>query len=118
MKHSQKQHQTSKQNNMAFYSSLFLCLFALLLLLRSSKVTCEEAVSVSPTIDISLNRNSFPEGFIFGAGSSSYQVYITSYKQTHKENAQYISTNSITFFHDFDFFYVSHIVRRCCNGRW
>ncbi|KAK7377500.1 hypothetical protein VNO80_02925 [Phaseolus coccineus] len=57
---------------MAFYTSLFLGLFALLLL-RSSKVTCEEAVSVSPTIDISLNRNSFPEGFIFGAGSSSYQ---------------------------------------------
>ncbi|XP_014494246.1 cyanogenic beta-glucosidase [Vigna radiata var. radiata] len=57
---------------MAFYSSLFLGLFALLLV-RSSKVTCEETVSVSPTIDISINRNTFPQGFIFGAGSSSYQ---------------------------------------------
>ncbi|KAG2397797.1 Beta-glucosidase 13 [Vigna angularis] len=58
---------------MAIYSSLFLGLFALLLV-RSSKVTCEETVSVSPTIDISINRNTFPQGFIFGAGSSSYQL--------------------------------------------
>ncbi|KAL2328840.1 hypothetical protein Fmac_022267 [Flemingia macrophylla] len=39
----------------------------------SSKVTCKEATTVAPVIDISLNRNSFPQGFIFGAGSSSYQ---------------------------------------------
>ncbi|QCD88440.1 lactase-phlorizin hydrolase [Vigna unguiculata] len=57
---------------MAFYSSLFLALFALLLV-RSSNVTSQETVSVSPTIDISINRNTFPQGFIFGAGSSSYQ---------------------------------------------
>ncbi|QCD94340.1 hypothetical protein DEO72_LG5g2423 [Vigna unguiculata] len=54
---------------MAFYSSLFLALFALLV--RSSNVTSQETVSVSPTIDISINRNTFPQGFIFGAGSSS-----------------------------------------------
>ncbi|KAL5130112.1 Beta-glucosidase 24 [Glycine soja] len=46
----------------------------LLVLVRSSKVTCElETDTVSPIIDISLSRKSFPEGFIFGAGSSSYQ---------------------------------------------
>ncbi|XP_068489475.1 beta-glucosidase 12-like isoform X2 [Phaseolus vulgaris] len=57
---------------MAFSGYFFLGFLALVLIIRCSKVTCEEAVSVSP-IDTSLNRNSFPEGFIFGAGSSSYQ---------------------------------------------
>jgi len=80
---------------MAFYTSLFLALFALLLL-RSSQVTSEEAVSVSPTIDISLNRNSFPQGFIFGAGSSSYQVLLTD-KHIHKGNVQlYLPTELLS----------------------
>ncbi|KAL9296521.1 hypothetical protein ACSQ67_022417 [Phaseolus vulgaris] len=57
---------------MAFSGYFFLGFLALVVIIRCSKVTCEEAVSVSP-IDTSLNRNSFPEGFIFGAGSSSYQ---------------------------------------------
>ena len=66
---------------MAFSGYFFLGFLALVVIIRCSKVTCEEAVSVSP-IDTSLNRNSFPEGFIFGAGSSSYQVYkhFCSYK--------------------------------------
>ncbi|RZB79708.1 Beta-glucosidase 24 isoform C [Glycine soja] len=58
---------------MAFDAYFLLGLIALVLV-STSKVTCElEADTVSPVIDISLNRNSFPEGFIFGAGSSSYQ---------------------------------------------
>ncbi|KAK7262563.1 hypothetical protein RJT34_30137 [Clitoria ternatea] len=59
---------------MAFNGYFFLSLITLVLL-NSSKVTCNEAVSnVAPIIDLSLNRNSFPQGFIFGGGSSSYQV--------------------------------------------
>ena len=58
---------------MAFNGYFFLGLIVLVLV-RSSKVTCElETDTVSPIIDISLSRKSFPEGFIFGAGSSSYQ---------------------------------------------
>ncbi|XP_020215280.1 cyanogenic beta-glucosidase [Cajanus cajan] len=57
---------------MAFNGYFVLGLIGLVLL-SSSKVTCKETVTVSPIIDISLNRNSFPQGFIFGAGSSSYQ---------------------------------------------
>ena len=69
--------QTTKQDisqDMAFSGYFLLGLIALVIV-RSSKVTCEELAvnTVSPIIDISLNRNSFPEGFIFGAGSSSYQ---------------------------------------------
>ncbi|KAG4973932.1 hypothetical protein JHK87_030753 [Glycine soja] len=58
---------------MAFKGYFLLGLIALVIV-RSSKVICEEAANtVSPIIDISLSRKSFPEGFIFGAGSSSYQ---------------------------------------------
>ena len=69
--------QTTKQDisqDMAFSGYFLLGLIALVIV-RSSKVTCEELAvnTVSPIIDISLSRNSFPEGFIFGAGSSSYQ---------------------------------------------
>ena len=69
--------QTTKQDisqDMAFSGYFLLGLIALVIV-RSSKVTCEELAvnTVSPIIDISLSRKSFPEGFIFGAGSSSYQ---------------------------------------------
>ena len=57
------------------FKGYFLLGLVTLVLVKSSKVTCEEESvnTVSPIIDISLNRKSFPEGFIFGAGSSSYQ---------------------------------------------
>jgi len=61
---------------MAFKGYFVLGLIALVVV-GTSKVTCEiEADKVSPIIDFSLNRNSFPEGFIFGAASSSYQVRV------------------------------------------
>jgi len=52
-----------------------LCLVAFALVLSKSNVNCIESIEVEPLLDVaSLNRNSFPKGFIFGAGSSSYQV--------------------------------------------
>jgi beta-glucosidase len=52
-----------------------LCLIAFVIVLSKSYVNCIDIVEVEPLLDVaSLNRNSFPKGFIFGAGSSSYQV--------------------------------------------
>ncbi|KAL2328841.1 hypothetical protein Fmac_022268 [Flemingia macrophylla] len=52
-----------------------LCSLAVLVLvIYTWNVNCTETVEVDPIIDVaSLNRDSFPPGFIFGAGSSSYQ---------------------------------------------
>lgn len=51
-----------------------LCLIAFALVLGKTNVNCIETIEVEPLLDVaSLNRNSFPKGFIFGAGSSSYQ---------------------------------------------
>ncbi|KAK2440347.1 Beta-glucosidase 12 [Trifolium repens] len=51
-----------------------LCLIAFVIVLSKSYVNCIDIVEVEPLLDVaSLNRNSFPKGFIFGAGSSSYQ---------------------------------------------
>ncbi|CAJ1933297.1 unnamed protein product [Sphenostylis stenocarpa] len=53
------------------------CIFSLLLFVlvtSKSNVDCTETGAVDPMLDAaSLNRDSFPPGFIFGAGSSSYQ---------------------------------------------
>jgi beta-glucosidase len=58
---------------MALNYILFLIPF-IVVLSKSNLVNCKERVEVEPILDIaSLNRNSFPQGFIFGAGSSSYQ---------------------------------------------
>ncbi|PNX74462.1 beta-glucosidase 24-like protein, partial [Trifolium pratense] len=45
-----------------------LCLIAFVIVLSKSHVNCVDTLELA-----SLNRNSFPKGFIFGAGSSSYQ---------------------------------------------
>ncbi|CAL0329178.1 unnamed protein product [Lupinus luteus] len=62
---------------MVLNNGLFILrvLVALVLSMNTSKVTSTEAfVGVDPILDVSsLNRQSFPPGFIFGAGSSSYQ---------------------------------------------
>ncbi|XP_061361384.1 cyanogenic beta-glucosidase-like [Gastrolobium bilobum] len=55
------------------FNDYFVLSFIALILVSSSKVTCTETDVVEPIVDISLSRSSFPEGFIFGAGSSSYQ---------------------------------------------
>jgi len=58
---------------MEFNYLLYLIAFAIVL--SKSIVNCIETIEVEPLLDVaSLNRNSFPKGFIFGAGSSSYQV--------------------------------------------
>ncbi|KAJ1399897.1 hypothetical protein SESBI_30020, partial [Sesbania bispinosa] len=58
---------------MAFNGYFLLGMLLLPLLLFA--VTFADAVAVSPLLDAtaSLNRSSFPPGFIFGAGSSAYQ---------------------------------------------
>ncbi|PNX72387.1 beta-glucosidase 24-like protein, partial [Trifolium pratense] len=58
---------------MTFNYNLFIISFVIFLS-ESNIVNCKESVEVEPILDIaSLNRYSFPQGFIFGAGSSSYQ---------------------------------------------
>lgn len=58
---------------MAF--NYLLCLIAFALVLSKTNANCIETIEVDPLLDVaSLSRNSFPKGFIFGAGSSSYQV--------------------------------------------
>ena len=62
---------------MACNGLCILSLIALVLVISKSSVNCIETDAVEPIIDIaSLNRNSFPPDFIFGAGSSSYQVLL------------------------------------------
>jgi len=47
------------------------------LVISKTNVNCIEIDAVDPIIDVaSLNRDSFLPGFIFGAGSSLYQVLI------------------------------------------
>ncbi|GAU49484.1 hypothetical protein TSUD_88510 [Trifolium subterraneum] len=57
------------------FNYVLLSFISLVVVLSNSNiVNCIENVEVEPIIDIaSFNRNSFPQGFIFGAGSSSYQ---------------------------------------------
>ncbi|TKY66546.1 Isoflavonoid 7-O-beta-apiosyl-glucoside beta-glycosidase [Spatholobus suberectus] len=54
---------------------LFLLGFiAFVFVISKSSVNCTQSVAVEPLLDFaSMNRDSFPPGFIFGAGSSSYQ---------------------------------------------
>jgi len=60
---------------MAFKGFCILSLITLVLVISKTNVICTETGAVDPIIDVaSLNRDSFPPGFIFGAGSSSYQV--------------------------------------------
>ncbi|XP_057456241.1 beta-glucosidase 12-like isoform X1 [Lotus japonicus] len=58
-----------------YYLSLWLINIGVFTLVISSSVTIVEAVVIAPTlVDVaSLNRTSFPAGFIFGTASSSYQ---------------------------------------------
>ncbi|KAL9296520.1 hypothetical protein ACSQ67_022416 [Phaseolus vulgaris] len=59
---------------MAFKGFCILSLITLVLVISKTNVICTETGAVDPIIDVaSLNRDSFPPGFIFGAGSSSYQ---------------------------------------------
>lgn len=55
---------------MAFNAVFLLCLFTTVALATSAE-------AIAPLLDdvTSLNRSSFPTGFIFGTASSAYQVY-------------------------------------------
>jgi hypothetical protein len=55
---------------MAVQGPFLLCLLAL-----ASLYACTEGAKPSH-YSIPFNRSSFPAGFIFGAGSAAYQVYI------------------------------------------
>ncbi|KAL2327683.1 hypothetical protein Fmac_021110 [Flemingia macrophylla] len=53
---------------------LLFGVIAFVFLISKSNVNCTQSVAVNPILDFaSLNRHSFPPGFVFGAGSSSYQ---------------------------------------------
>lgn len=56
---------------MAFNAVFLLCLFTTVALATSAE-------AIAPLLDdvTSLNRSSFPTGFIFGTASSAYQVLI------------------------------------------
>ncbi|KAJ1421940.1 Glycosyl hydrolases family 1, N-terminal conserved site [Sesbania bispinosa] len=60
----------------AFHGYLYLFHIGIFIVVISSTVTILEAAAVVPTtlVDVSsLNRSTFPQGFIFGTASSSYQ---------------------------------------------
>ncbi|KAE9593295.1 putative beta-glucosidase [Lupinus albus] len=56
-----------------------LILWVLTLVIITSSITLIEAVMPILVDVASLNRSSFPDGFIFGTASSSYQVGIYSH---------------------------------------
>ncbi|KAJ1399884.1 Glycoside hydrolase family 1 [Sesbania bispinosa] len=60
---------------MAFHGYQYLLHISVFIIVISSTVTnLEAAVVPTPLVDVtSLNRSSFPKGFIFGTGSSNYQ---------------------------------------------
>ncbi|XP_047178973.1 non-cyanogenic beta-glucosidase-like [Vigna umbellata] len=59
---------------MARKSFCILSIITYVLVISKTNVNCIETDAVDPIIDVAnLNRDSFPPGFIFGAGSSSYQ---------------------------------------------
>ncbi|XP_020240172.1 cyanogenic beta-glucosidase [Cajanus cajan] len=59
---------------MASNDFFLLSVIALVFVISKSNVNCTQSVEVNPILDFAtLNRHSFPPGFIFGAGSSSYQ---------------------------------------------
>lgn len=67
-----------KQNkpNMVFIGCFNVAMLALFVV-SSVTLTFANGAEVSTSLDIgNLSRSSFPHGFIFGAGSSSYQVCI------------------------------------------
>lgn len=68
----------SKVRDMVIISGSFhVCLWAFVLLVASSIATTSEAAAVKPSrFAMPFNRTLFPPDFIFGAGSSAYQVYI------------------------------------------
>jgi hypothetical protein len=55
----------------------FIVAIFALFVISSFTITSTDAVEASTLLDIgNLSRSSFPHGFIFGAGSSAYQVCI------------------------------------------
>ncbi|GAU49491.1 hypothetical protein TSUD_88580 [Trifolium subterraneum] len=62
---------------MAFNGYLYLLYLGVLTVIISSSVLIMAAAVTNPTTLVdrtSLNRSSFPKGFIFGTASSSYQI--------------------------------------------
>jgi len=56
------------------YNAFFLMLVVTVTTLAS--LALAEPVPVAPILDVSsLNRTSFPPGFVFGTASASYQVH-------------------------------------------
>lgn len=98
----------AEQLKMAINGYFILGMFALV-----AAVTVTDAVAVSTVVDIgSLNRSSFPAGFIFGAGSSAYQVYIYIYSSSNISHhnlfflfflSKFISQNHNIFKYKFNF---------------
>ncbi|KHN06221.1 Non-cyanogenic beta-glucosidase [Glycine soja] len=75
---------------MACNGLCILSLIALVLVISKSSVNCIETDAVEPIIDIaSLNRNSFPPDFIFGAGSSSYQEDVKTVKDMNLDSYRF-----------------------------
>ena len=59
---------------MAFNAILLVGILAIIS--TSPSVTFAKETPVAPILDVSsLNRSSFPAGFIFGTASAAYQVY-------------------------------------------
>ena len=103
----QKQYSSVKMARKGFLLFLF---FALISTFPSISFALQQSSAVEV---LSLNRSSFPTGFVFGTGSASYQV-----------NAFLILFAKPFTFHpnltSFSYLSSSHlpIVRRCCKRRW
>ncbi|KAJ1376095.1 glycoside hydrolase family 1 protein, partial [Sesbania bispinosa] len=56
------------------YQYLLHIISVLIIVISSTVTNLEAAVLPTTLVDVtSLNRSSFPEGFVFGTGSSNYQ---------------------------------------------
>jgi len=103
----QKQYSSVKMARKGFLLSVF---FALIATFPSISFAQQHSSAVQVH---SLNRSSFPTGFVFGTASSAYQV-----------NAFLILFAKPFTFHpnltSFSYLSSSHlpIVRRCCKRRW
>ncbi|KAM7262548.1 hypothetical protein ACFE04_000231 [Oxalis oulophora] len=57
-----------------YYLLILLCVFALVLLVQNNKAYTITCNLTNNNVNL-INRYTFPDGFVFGAGSSSYQAF-------------------------------------------